>query len=576
MNKRALLRHGKLVSLMLAVGLVLSACGPAVTPTPEPTKLPAALPTQPPAPTKAPEATQAPTAVATVAPPRPVGGELVVAIRNADYDTLDPHVSSFTQAAYVFMNIFDTLVYLDAEGNYVAGLALAWEPSADAREWTLKLRKDVKFHDGTSFNAKAVQFNLDRMVDSATGSKNAGPALNASHYERTEVVDDYTVKVYFRDPSPLLPFVLSSPFLGMVSPTAVEKHGADFTKALIGSGPFKFVSEVRGTEIILERNPDYNWAPAHMHQGPAYIDRLKFRFITEDETRLAALEMGEVNVIDEIPPTSVERLQKNPDFQVLGAPKVGVARSLWFNTELSPVDDVRVRKAILYAIDRDAINAAVFKGVYPLAYQILTRGTKFYDKSLETMYTFDPQKAVALLEEAGWKEVNAEGYRVKEGKELSLFHATFPGYVAETPAEIIQAQLKKVGIKFSINVMTGTAMMDGMASRTSTFHTALIGTYSPDPGMILRRTLHSSGMGTTNYAHFTTPELDNLLDDGLAIADEAKRTEIYSKIQRIVMENAVVAPIYANVSIFGASKKVSGLKFDPYAYPLFFDVAITK
>ncbi|MBV7334504.1 hypothetical protein KFU94_40950 [Chloroflexi bacterium TSY] len=202
------------------------------------------------------------------------GGELVIGIRNVDYDTFDPNVSAFTQAAYVFRNIFDRLIYLDGDANYVSGLATSWEPSEDITWWTLTLRDDVTFHDGTAFNAEAVKFNFDRMVDPATGSKNAGPLLGP--YNRTEVVDDFTVTVYFDEPYALFPFALASPFMGMVSPTAVDEYGDAFNEHLIGSGPFKFVSEIPGTEVVLERNPDYNWGPAIFHEGPAHLDRVVF------------------------------------------------------------------------------------------------------------------------------------------------------------------------------------------------------------------------------------------------------------------------------------------------------------
>ena len=140
--------------------------------------------------------------------------------------------------------------------------------------------------------------------------------------------------------------------------------------------------------------------------------------------------------------------------------------------------------AFLHAIDRNEIDKAVFKGVYPVSYQVLTRGVRFYDSSLEKMYEFDKEKAKSLLDRAGWSNINSDGYRTKNGKVLSLFHATFPGYVAEVPAEVLQAQLKRVGIKFDINVMSGTAMMDGMTNLKSTFNTALVGTYSPDLSLI--------------------------------------------------------------------------------------------
>lgn len=501
-------------------------------------------------------------------------GTLTIGIRNVDYDTFDPHVSAFTQSAYVFRNIFDRLVYLDENANYVSGLATSWESSDDATEWTITLRDDVTFHDGSALTAGVIKFNFDRMKDPATESKQSGPLLGP--YSGSEVIDDSTLKVTFESPYALFPFALSSPFMGIVSQQAVEEHGDNFNEALIGSGPFKFVSEVPGNEVVLERNDDYNWGPSIFHAGAAHLESVVFRFILEEEARLSALETGEALIIDEVPPGAVDRVQASENTSVLGAAKVGLARGIHFNTTYAPTDDIRMRQAIMHAIDREEIDQIVFKGVYPVAYQLLTRGVKFYDEGAENMYPYNPDRSIELLEEMGYTEVNEDGYRTKDGEPFFIFHATFPGYVAELPAEVIQAQLKRVGIDFRVNVMSGTAMMDGMASLESTFHTALIGTYSPDPGLFLDRMYSSSSLGTRNWSHWSTEELDALLQRGLETGDETERTEIYQEVQQIINENALGAGIYANVSVFGVSTNVEGFKFDPYAHPEIFDVSISE
>ena len=497
------------------------------------------------------------------------GGTLSVAIRNVDYDTFDPHVSAFSQAAYVFRNVFDRLVYLDDEANTIPWLATSWKANQNVTEWTLKLREGVTFSDGSPLNSEVIVFNFNRMKNPATGSKQAGPLLGK--YNRAVAVDELTVKVYFDEPYALFPFALSSPFMGIVSQTAVEKYGDKFNENLVGSGPMIFENEVPNVEVTLRKNPNYFWSPTNLHAGPAYVDKLVFKFILEDETRHATLRVGETQIIDEIPPAKVDSMKADPNFQVLGAPKVGMSRGIHFNIDHAPTDDKRVRMAFLHAIDRNEIDKAVFKGVYPVSYQVLTRGVRFYDSSLENMYAFDKEKAKSLLDRAGWSNINSDGYRTKNGKVLSLFHATFPGYVAEVPAEVLQAQLKRVGIKFDINVMSGTAMMDGMTNLKSTFNTALVGTYSPDPGLFLKKIYHSSAMGSFNFSHYTTPELDKLLEGGLATANSDERSVIYKKIQKIIMDAAIVGGLYANASIFGTSKKVEGFKFDPYAQPEFFD-----
>jgi len=503
------------------------------------------------------------------------GGVLYWGEQVADYDGLDPHIYAFTESSYVFRHIFDQLVYLDPDNlNIVPGLATSWESNEDATEWTFKLRQDVKFHDGTPFNAEAVKVNFERIVDPATKSRMAAGLLGP--YDRTEVIDDFTVKVYFKEPYPLLLYGLTRPYVAMASPTALKKYGDKFYEHLVGSGPFKFVSEVPTAEVVLERNPDYNWGPEFLHKGPAYLDGIVFKFIPDDEVRMATVETGETHIADEVPPARIESYMKAPNYQVWVVARKGIARTLHFNTELFPTDDIRVRKAIIHAIDLDGLNKAVFKGIYPTCSVVLVPGTKFYDASLENMYPHDSQKAIELLEEAGWTEVNAEGYRVKDGKELYIYHATFPGFVAEAPAEIIQAQLKKVGIKFDIHVMAGGTMMASAPAKDSIFNTALVGHYGVDPGPLLYRIYHSSGYGKTNYSHYQSKELDQLLEAGMATTDEVKRAEIYSKVQRIVHEEALVASLYANITAFVGSKAVRGFKYDAYAVPEMFDVWLAE
>lgn len=500
--------------------------------------------------------------------------DLNVAIRNAAYDTLDPHVSSFTQAAYVFQNVFERLIYLEGNGELVPWLALSWESNDDATEWVLRLRQDVVFHDGSLLDAETVKFNFDRMVNADTQSKMDGPLMGP--YNRSQVIDNYTIKVYFDSPYALFSFALSSPFMGMVSSTAVKDYGKEFTKHLVGSGPFKFVEEIPNNKITLEKYEEYNWAPSNFHDGPAYVDKLIFRFVVEEETRLAALETGEVDIIDEVSPARVEGLNSDENFVVVSAPKVGVARTIFFNTKYPPTDSLLVRQAINHAVNREQIKEGVLKELYPLATQVLTPGVRFYDNSMDNYYPYDTKKAIALLEQDGWTEINSDGYRVKDGKVLEIFHATWPGLTAEAPAEIMQAQLKKVGVKFDIHIMSGSAMMDGISSVDSTFNSALVGDYTPDPGLVLNNFFNSKGLGTINFTHFATDHLDSLLRKGLETPDPAKRQKIYSEISLILLENAVGVPLYANASIFGMKSKVKGFKFDPYAHPEFFDVQITE
>jgi peptide/nickel transport system substrate-binding protein len=239
---------------------------------------------------------------------------------------------------------------------------------------------------------------------------------------------------------------------------------------------------------------------------------------------------------------------------------------MFLNTSLPPTDDLLVRQALLYGTDREGLNAAVFRGVYPIAYQVLTPGVRFYNAEVEAAYPYDPERAIALLEEAGWTEINGDGYRVKDGEELFVNHATFAGYVAEAPSEIIQAQLRDIGVRMDITVI-GSGFIDIVSATDSPYNSSLLATYSPDPGLILFRVFHSSNMGSSNWAFFSTDELDALLQAGLETADAEERLAIYTEVQEILQDNAVVIPLYANVNVFGLNQDVQGFRFNAYGHP---------
>lgn len=500
------------------------------------------------------------------------GGTLRIGIRNYDYDTLDPHQTGFTQVYYMIMNIVEPLVQLAPDFTYQPGLATAWEVSPDATTWTFTLRDDVIFHDGTPFNAEAVQFNFDRMVDPATGSRQAGPRLGT--YDRTEVIDEHTVQVVFVEPYAVALNAFSSSFCGMVSPAAVEEFGDEFSQHVIGTGPFVFENEDPQVLVTMTRNADYNWAPAfRQHQGPAYLDGIHFQFIPEDGTRLTTLQTAETDMIDEIPVSQIDALGQDPNFVISAVSRPGISRSYLLNIELAPTSELAVRQAMGHAIDRSTLETAVFRGVYPVEGNVLVAGTMFYDEAYANLYPYDPEIARSLLDEAGWVP-GADGIREKDGVALEVNLATFPGYVAEVPSELAQAQFQEVGIRFNIEVMTGGAMMEGAGAEDSPYNAALSGTYDFDPGTIFRNFFHSANIGVSNYPHVTDPELDALLDEGLAISDMDERQVIYSEIQRIIMENALVVPLYGNVALFGSRAAVQGLVFDPNANPVLFDIFI--
>jgi peptide/nickel transport system substrate-binding protein len=368
------------------------------------------------------------------------GGELVILTAN-EPDTMDPHQTQSRYATLVITAMFDSLMHMDADLEIRPGLAISWELSEDAQTWTIELREGVTFHDGEPFNAEAAKYNFDRIVDPDVRSVGAGILIGP--YESSEVVDEYTVQLHFSEPYGAFINALADPYnwITMVSPAAAEEHGQDFNLQPVGTGPFIFEEYVPQEMVSVVRNPDYDWAPEfYPYQGPARVDRVTFRFVSELSTRLAALETGEANISMELPPLEVQRIRDDDRFEVVSSAVPGVPVVALCNMSKPPLDDVLVRRAINYGVNQEAMVNTLFAGEWFAAHNILAPNTWAFDEESAEMYSYDPDRAAELLDEAGWVDTNGDGGREKDGEDLEvLYLALFaPPY---DPGEVLQAQL---------------------------------------------------------------------------------------------------------------------------------------
>jgi peptide/nickel transport system substrate-binding protein len=458
------------------------------------------------------------------------------------------------------MNIFNTPLYRDADLNFVPGLVEEWSVDESNTVWTLKLRQGVTFHDGTPFNAEALKFNFDRITNPDTASRKAAGLLLQP---TTNVVDEYTVEVVYETPYGAFLDALSTPVMGIVSPASVEQYGADVGRNPVGTGPFKFVEWIAQDRIILERNPDYNWAsPAMQHEGPVMFEQLIFRFIPEDVSRVVALETGEVDAIINLPREQVARFEGDPAFAVARAVVAGSPAMMVLNGTKFPTDDLAVRQAFQYAINQeDLITAALF-GVGLRAYSPLSSANPCYDSALETKYSYDPAQAATMLADAGWADADGNGVLDKDGQPLAVEYITFGGAANRRTAEIIQAQLREVGVDLTIREMESPAIQS--ARQAGEHNLAWLTWLGMDPA-VMEVMLHSRNIGTGwNFTHFQSAELDELLDQGNSEVDAATRCEIYSQAQNVVLDESLIIPMYLQEQIVAYSAKIQGLAMSPH------------
>jgi peptide/nickel transport system substrate-binding protein len=492
-----------------------------------------------------------------------------------DYATLDPRVTQSRHEAQAIMQMFECLLFLDTDGTFHPWLAERWEYSKDGKSLVFHLRRGVRFHDGTPFNAEAVKFTFDTIVDPKLGSQGAIDFLGP--YRSTDVLDPYTVRVNWTEPFAAALTNLSNPWLlSIVSPTAVRKLGNDgFARRPVGTGPFKFVEWVPRVRVVMARNEDYRWAPAvFKHQGPAHLERVVIRIIPDDSTRVAALERGEIDICDQVPPIEVRRFQGAHEFDMMIGDVSGIPLAHLINTQADPTSDLRVRQAYMYAINRPQVVQQVFFGVAKPAFGPLTPTTPGYWAGVEKMFPYDATKARQLLDEAGWKP-GPDGIRVKNGRPLEIHFIS----LLEPDLEIaVQAAVKDVGIKLHVERVT-KARQDEMVMNGQ-YHIGEIRWVAVDPSVLdipfFSHNIPAPGKFKFNWSRYSSPQLDQMLrraDGEIAVA---QRNRTLAEIQRYVLERGLMFPVHISPQPIGFRRTVRGLKFaQGYWQVLFYDTTVS-
>jgi 4-phytase/acid phosphatase/peptide/nickel transport system substrate-binding protein len=464
------------------------------------------------------------------------GGSITFGLE-LDIPGFDPlKVGVFDTAALTAASaIFDTLTYLDDKGVAQPKLALSWTPSEDFKTWTFKLRPGVKFHDGTPFNAQAVKDNFDRQKDPANKCR---CAFYISSINSVQAPDELTLVYNLKDPSVNLPALLSIPSANWAiqSPTAWKTKGDDYNRNPVGTGPFLLKSWTAGDRMVLEKNPDY-W-----DKGRPHLDRIVLKPLPDAQSRFASLQSGEADIIwdDEADADNIQKAQKDPKLKVHTYAGSGAAVYA-FNTKVAPFDDVRVRQALVMAIDRKKMSQALTNGLARPARNPYGDGSWVKCKD-DGALPEDVEKAKALIKDYG-----------KPVEFKMLVTATPRG---RATGQVLQQFWKRVGANMEIEqVDQATIPPRAFMRQFQLTPWRIIDLADPDTQMYANfRT--GSPVALANYSN---PELDNLLDQARTTADTNKRIEDYCAISRIINKEAIWFWTFQNTYYALSSAKLKGL-----------------
>jgi ABC-type transport system substrate-binding protein len=454
----------------------------------------------------------------------PTSGGILRVACEADMTGGDPYRSVGIQAGYVHDSLYNTLVTIDRDMNILPDLASSWEIQEDGRVYIFHLHPGVRFHDGTPCDAEAVKWNLLHVIDPES---KAQQTQFFTMLEGVEVIDAETLKVRLKYPSGvLLPSLAihGAGGLRIISPSAYQRWGKDFGLHPVGTGPFRLAKWEQNQVIALEKNPDY------FKPGLPHIDRVELRIMKDGVTRVAALRAGEVDFLNWVPREHAKRLEQDLKIQVWRGPETtGVFIVPTLSRE--PWDDLRVRRAVMgYGLDREAMAKAALLGYGRPLVSIVSYGLRGHVSLLE-MYPYNPDKAKALLKEAGFDDKNPLRYGV-------IAHAADP--VLPTVATIMKTQLEKIGVELTVEVLDRPIYLK--RHRSYERDQSLVIAY-PRPDLYsFAYVLEAGSMNVPNHRDMHVNELFDLIRRAPSLAEQDR---VSAELQRYMADQMLISGLVA-------------------------------
>ncbi len=477
------------------------------------------------------------------------GGRMVIAV-NTEPATFDAHL---TNGAGSISLIGATLVARNPQTDEIVPyLASSWTTSEDGLVWDFTLREDVVFHNGDPLTAEDYAWTFNRWLNPETASPSVA---SVSAILSAEAVDTYTLRLTLAIPFAPLLDNLTVAYAQPLNRRAVEEAGANYGVQPVGVGPFRFKSWTPGESFILERNPDYAWAPDFVHQGAVYLDEVEYRFIPEYATMIAGMEAGEIDTSfgEPINPRDVPLLQ-DLGYSIIETYLGGMDPYVLMNVSAPPFDDLRVRQAFNMAVERQSIIQVVTGGSAIPQYGPISASVAGYDPAVESAaLPYDVEGARALLAEAGYADSDGDGILEKDGQPFTLTMVLTPNYA--TLAQVLQAQYRQLGVQVELQQGDlGTlfgAVVTGQYQLGISFYT-----YNEADIMFIF--YHSSSLGALNVSQVNDPALDEILVRTRTAPDRETRQAAVTEAQLYIVEQAYTVPLYTPSLVTPFSPRIQG------------------
>lgn len=465
--------------------------------------------------------------------------DTIIFAQGADVTSLDPHIGKETPAITVTDQIFDTLTMTDDDMKVQPGIAESWEQLSDT-SYKFKIREGIKFHNGETLTAEDVKFSLDRAIASSYVS------YIVNFISEVEVEDEYTVVVNTHEPYAPILMNLAHPSTAIVCKSAVEADPEAIKTSPIGCGPYKFVEWKQGDSVKLEAFEDY-------YLGAPVTKNVVMRVIPENAQRTIALETGEIDIAYGLSVNDIERVNEDEKLDVLTT-KTSSVTYISFNTEREPFNDIRVRQAIAYAIDKQLLVDTLLYGQGAVANSVISEVVFGGVKDLEGL-EYNPEKAKELLKEAG----------VKEDIEFTI--CVNDNQIRIETCQVIQEFLNEVGIKLKIEVLEFGSLIEKTTNKQHDMAFFAWVTSTSDADYTYYPLFHSSMHGAPgNRSFYNNPEVDKLIEAGRTNSDYVEREKTYKEIAEVLADEVPSLPLYFQNMSVGINKKVEGFTINPIGY----------